>query len=759
MSREEIRNPLIFGQHPGEGLIACEPAGRRRGDFDEMILYIRRAGKTVVERESFLPFLWLASTDLLTGSGLAPEVVALEGGNPLKYLAFFASWKEFQQAVKYVRNTTQRTPGVFDAPYYSLTDPVQQHLLLTGRTLFKGLDFSDLKRLQVDIETYTAAGYDFPSPDREEDRIIAIAMADETGWTEVLSGADLDEKTMLQRFVATVRRRDPDVIEGHNVFKFDLAYILARAKRHRVKAALGRDDSVVRTSAGRYTAGERAIAYPKAEIHGRHVIDTFFMVQSYDVTHRSLEGFGLKEVARHFGLSSDDRTHVEGADIARTFERDPGRVMRYARDDILETRALADLLSPVYFAQARILPFSYQNVVTRGNAMKIDALMLREYLRREQALPTPEPMREFAGGYTDIFFTGLALNVHHCDVRSLYPSLMLTRRIAPGADDLGVFLRLLEYLRSFRLDAIRQINAADAGSRRFLDALQTAYKVLINSFYGYLGFSAARFNDYDAAARIAGEGRDILKSMIDWIRENGGRPIEIDTDGIYFVPPPFKDKSEKEGFRKRFRKTLPEGLELEFDGEYRAMFSYRMKNYALLEQSGDIRIKGAALKSRGLEPFQRDFLRDMLRLILERRVSEVSALKERYARAILNGEWPIHKLAKTETLQDAPETYREKIRGKSRGRNAAYELALKSERDYRAGDPISYYVTGSRKSVAVHENAKPVSEWDPANRDENVPYYLAKLDALVNKFEGMLGECGMKQGSAESEQTLWDNQP
>jgi DNA polymerase I len=59
---------------------------------------------------------------------------------------------------------------------------------------------------------------------------------------------------------------------------------------------------------------------------------------------------------------------------------------------------------------------------------------------------------------------------------------------------------------------------------------------------------------------------------------------------------------------------------------------------------------------------------------------------------------------------------------------------LRSERDYRAGDQVSYYVTGEKKSVAVHEAAKLLSEWNPRKRDENVPYYLSKLDTLYKKF-------------------------
>ena len=78
--------------------------------------------------------------------------------------------------------------------------------------------------------------------------------------------------------------------------------------------------------------------------------------------------------------------------------------------------------------------------------------------------------------------------------------------------------------------------------------------------------------------------------------------------------------------------------------------------------------------------------------------------------------------------------YREKIRSAARGRNAAYELALKSEREYRAGDQIAYYITGSKKNVSAHANARLTSDWNPDERDENVEYYVAKLEALCRRF-------------------------
>ena len=52
-----------------------------------------------------------------------------------------------------------------------------------------------------------------------------------------------------------------------------------------------------------------------------------------------------------------------------------------------------------------------------------------------------------------------------------------------------------------------------------------------------------------------------------------------------------------------------------------------------------------------------------------------------------------------------------------------------------AGDQISYYVTGTKKKVTAYENARLVTEWDASTRDENVEYYVGKLDELAKKFD------------------------
>ncbi|NIR13773.1 MAG: DNA polymerase II, partial [Desulfobacterales bacterium] len=140
----------------------------------------------------------------------------------------------------YLQKQTGEPPSSLYAPYLFLSDPVHQFLLLTGKTLFKGLPFRELHRLALDIETACTPGYEFPNPRREGDRIISIALMDNHGYEEVFFGQEMGEKEMLMALGERISRLDPDVLEGHNLFNFDLEYIVARARMHRVELQWGR---------------------------------------------------------------------------------------------------------------------------------------------------------------------------------------------------------------------------------------------------------------------------------------------------------------------------------------------------------------------------------------------------------------------------------------------------------------------------------------------------------------------------------------
>jgi DNA polymerase elongation subunit (family B) len=566
--------------------------------------------------------------------------------------------------------------------------------MATGRTLFKGLRFDQINRLQLAVATAA------------DNTLQAVQLCDNRGWQLELTGT---EAQILKKFVETIRERDPDVLEGHDIFRAALTQLTARARAARVPLKLGRDDSALRSRQSRVQIAEHTIQYPKHEIHGRHVVDTFLLAVFYDVSTRELEGFELAEVAAHFGVKET------GAEAVRR---------------------ISDLLSPSYFVQAQVFPYSYQDVVVRGNATKIDALFLREYLHQRHTIPQFGEPRPFAGGYTDVFHEGIVRDVWHCDVQSLYPSLMLAFDIKPRSDELNLFLPLLRDLRQFRLRAKADAKTAtDDTQRRHLDALQQTFKILTNSFYGYLGFSQAHFGDFNAAEEVTAKGRETLKTMLDWLQKRGARVIEIDTDGLYFVPPP---KSDPKPLERELQEALPKGVDVEIDGLFPAMFSYKMKNYALLDGEGKLHVTGSALRSRGLEKFQRQFLEEMLTLALQGEAKKVPQLYEDYCQKIERGQFPVDMLAKTETLQDTLDVYQQKIAQSARNRSAAYELALKSGRNHQPGDQITYYVTGDGKRVSVYDNCKLAADFNPARRDENIDYYLDKLKSLYKKFATLL---------------------
>jgi DNA polymerase elongation subunit (family B) len=316
----------------------------------------------------------------------------------------------------------------------------------------------------------------------------------------------------------------------------------------------------------------------------------------------------------------------------------------------------------------------------------------------------------------------------------------------PASDRLQIFRHLLTDLWKFRLEAKAKMRAArNVAEQRHLEAFQNTFKILINSFYGYLGFAQGHFADFDSAARVTQIGRDLLKKMIEWLNKHGAKVIEVDTDGIYFVP---SDGIHIEELRKGLAKELPKGIEVEFDEQFEAMFSYKAKNYALLAKDGTVIIRGGALKSRGLEKFQRVFLEEMIKLIMQGKPEAVSDLRNDFETKIRNREWKIDILMKTDTLQDSLEKYRAKIAGSVRNRAAAYELALASGRPYKPGDQISYYIKSTPKKVPAYEAAKLASDFDPQNRDENVDYYVRKLDELMKKFgEVTASATAPKQGS------------
>jgi DNA polymerase elongation subunit (family B) len=646
-------------------------------------------------------------------------------------------WDAVHHLVRQYANATRTNVESYaELPILHLrVDPTAQFLLQSGITLFKGMEFRDVHRLQLDIETYTSQGVRFSNAQRIEDRIIIIALSDNRGWSQLLAGDRMEEAALLEQCAAIIRERDPDVIEGHNILGFDLPYILRRCELLNVEFGIGRDGSPPRAFDVRSTFGERLVEHARYEVAGRHVIDTFHLLQGYDAVKRTLESYGLKYAARHFGFAKEDRIYVAAERIPWYWDNEPDLLKRYAMDDVDETRLLSELLLPPSYYLTQLLPFTFSAVTTLGASAKIESLLVREYLRRRHSLPSPDPAVQTTGGYTDIFYTGILGPIVDADIESLYPSIMLTGGIAPKSEALGIFLPLPGSSRR----GVSPRSAAWRPRRRTsakFDAMQSSLKILINSFYGYLGYGRALFSDAGAADAVTQTGQDILKGLMSAIASKRGTVVEVDTDGIFFVPPPFvKSERDERQYLIDVASALPEGINLAMKGRYRSILSYKMKNYALRGYDEKILIRGSSLTSRSIENFGRNFIQQCIEALLNANIGRLHSLYVNLTTDIREHKLSIGDFARTESLKESVDNYSAAVERGERNRNAAYEVALASGRGWKRGDRISYYITGTESGVRSFANGRLAEEWNPEDPDENTAFYLRRLDEFAKKFD------------------------
>lgn len=728
---------LLYGHDPQERIIAVHQAGDNL-----MRLFVRQGKKIITEDCEFFPFFFLSDSSLLSEYTAQHWIKKLSGNNFYPYLCVFSRWSDMWEAVRHIierfnKNALKKVGNYLELPVLHLRpDPLSQFLIQSGKTLFKGMEFHDLHRLQIDIETYFKHPSHRNDPFRTEDRIIIIALTDNRGWEHTIDGKKQSEKEMLTELVRVIQEKDPDIIEGHNIDNFDLPYILRRCEREGVEFKISRDGSVpkpIERKAGFVeTTGEQTY-----EIAGRHIIDTMTLLKSYDIAKRNVESYSVKYAARYFGVARSDRIYIKGDQIWWYWDNKPDILIRYALDDVHEVMRLSEILSPSSFYLTQMVPLNYGILARSGSAAKIESLFVREYVRQKYSLPKPGIGVQQMGGYTDLFYTGIVGPIIYADIESLYPSIMISEHIAPETDTLEVFPSLLNRLTEMRLDAKKKMNsAAEPHEKSRLDALQSSYKILINSFYGYLGYAKGLFNDYARADAVTSRGQHILRLLVDEIRRQRGKVVEVDTDGIFFIPPHEVQTQNAEGeFLHHIAKKLPNTIRLNIGGRYKKMLSYKKKNYALLGYDGKMTIKGSSLISRSMERFGRTYIEQCIHCLLDGNIEKLHTLHVDLYTSIINHTIDIRDLARTETLRDSQERYERDAGTGKRNRTANYEVAISAGVQWKPGSRISHYITGSEAEVVGFKNCKLVEQWDPNFPDENVPYYLKRLNELSKKFE------------------------
>lgn len=685
---------ILFGWKDTPRLVAVEMTDT------EAILHQRQPDdRRTSWRERFTP--WLLTTQHYPDIDARWQRLDGEG---YCWMAQFDSWTEYQTARTRLRD--------MHVEMFAFGIAERQFLALSGYTLFKEMSFDDVHRMQVDIET---AGL---NPQDPANRILLIVLHDNRGWSEVLD--DANEAVLLQRFVQLLRQHDPDVIEGHNLYGFDLPYLIERARQNGITLALGRSGQPMTIGSERnLPIGAINRPYRPVYIPGRHVVDTYFAVQRYDWAKGDLQSYGLKEVARAYGIANEERVLLDRTALHELWHADPEKVRQYALQDAQETAKLAEIVLPTEFYQTQMVPDTYQHVATAGSGEKINAIFVRAYLHAGYAIPRPQPPRDYPGGYTEVRRTGVIQRVVKADVESLYPSLMLVHRLAPTSDRLGVFLPALEELTRRRLEAKAQLRrATNPRAYAYWDGIQGSFKVLINSFYGYLGANFP-FNDFDAAQRVTEEGRKIAVQLIEELERTGSKVIEVDTDGVYFQPPEdVQGQEAEEAYVQRIATTLPPGIRLSFDGRYRAMISVKTKNYALLDYEGNWTYKGASLRSRADEPYGRQFIAEVLQKLVEGDREGIARLYRETILRILNGEVPIQELARRERITEKTFTSESKRKAAEAARGAS------------VGDYVNLYQRQDGSLGMIEDYAG----------DEDREHYANKLYRFALRLKEAIGE-------------------
>ena len=85
---------------------------------------------------------------------------------------------------------------------------------------------------------------------------------------------------------------------------------------------------------------------------------------------------------------------------------------------------------------------------------------------------------------------------------------------------------------------------------------------------------------------VTRRGRELIQRAVAELEARGADVIEVDTDGIYFVAPfALDDEAAAQALLDEIGAAMPAGIRLEIDGRYPAMFSYKMKNYVLLDET------------------------------------------------------------------------------------------------------------------------------------------------------------------------------
>ena len=664
-----------------------------------------------------------------------------------------------------------------------------------------------------DIECNSSTGK-FPDPNVPDDACFQIAISlckfgsDEPYEKVCLcykktEGPDVisfdTEKEMLLAFKKYMNEKDIDILTGWNIFGFDLEYIYKRATMvgcgidfYQLGKLKDTECHLVMKKLSSSALGDNFLKL--LPMSGRFVFDMFHEVKKG----YKLDSYSLNNVSKlYLGDQKIDMAPKEM--FARFVEGDPKKLYEVAEYCIKDTllphklmKKMCILLNLVEMAKATWVPVSF--LVERGQQIKVFSQLSKKARELGYMVPTIKygslPEEQYEGATVleaqkGAYYTPITA----LDFEALYPSIMMAHNLCystyvmderrygkiPGityetfnignktykfAQDVPSLLpAILMELKQFRKKAKRDMAAATGYMKEVYNGKQLAYKVSMNSVYGFTGAGKGILPCVPIASTTTCRGRGMIEETKTYVEANfpGAKVRYGDTDSV-MVEFDVGDRKGVEAIEYSweigeraaeecsalFKK--PNNLELE--KVYWPYFLYSKKRYAakLWTKGKDdqmhmdyIDVKGLQLVRRDNTPHMREVCKELLDVVLTSGdPGPPKELARERANELLSGEIPHDKLILSQSLSDSY-----KVGGKSVSINSPESIHInqahvqvvnkmrqrKPGSEPQSGDRVPYILTKTDNSKAkAFEKSEDPNYVEEHNIPVDYHYYF------VNKF-------------------------
>ncbi|SMD31500.1 replicative DNA polymerase I [Picrophilus oshimae DSM 9789] len=555
------------------------------------------------------------------------------------------------------------------------------------------------------------------------------------------------EHEILKKFNELIINNDPDIITGYNIDGYDLPLIEERMKYNNIKFGIGRDHLPPKRILDQYW-----------RLHGRVVSDAWWAVKKVVKPKHET----LNYVARL--LLNDEKENIDRINIESEWETKKEDVIKYCIKDAylaLEIyRKIRILDMNLYLSAVSKLPLD--DVANGGTSTYVDSILIREADKQNIAVPmSAHDFKEesFEGGYVHSIGAGLYDMVIVLDFKSMYPSMIIKYNIcfttlngngtivAPnGARFLspdikkGLIPSMLESLMKDRDNIKKQMKSSSGEEKEYLNGLQNAIKVLMNTFYGVLGASFYRFTNPEIGGAITSLGRVTIKNIIDKLESSGHRVIYGDTDSI-FIESGKKTKEDaiKFGNELSDRISKEENLVLEFEKIMDPLFSHgAKKRYAGKviypdSMAGEILVRGYETRRTDSFDLQSEALSKVFEYILNRDVDGAKRYADELVTKLKNGDnsIPIEKLVISRTVKN----FKSYKNADSMANVAAARKLIAMGETFIPGMKVSWIVTNASKTP---QEVEPYIDGEPFNKRPDYDYYSRRLQETLNRvLEGL----------------------